>query len=260
MSSRLRRTLVLTTLLALLLGVSGGAAQDGNPTNTKVAGIDVDATTIPELQEFMDSRRMNSVMLTNFYLRRIRQLNPTLNAVITVSPTALADARAADAARRGGDDRPLLGIPIIVKDNINTTGMAYDRRFLGARRQHAGRRVHRPAAQSRRCPDHRQGQPVRVGELPVRTVVERLERDRWSDEHGVRSRSQPVRLELRLGRDHLGRPRGRHRGHGDRRLDRLPLGRERERRASSRRSGCGAAPASSRSAPTRTRPARWPAT
>jgi amidase len=63
------------------------------------------------------------VQLTQFYLHRIRKLNPTLNAVITVSPTALADARAADAARRRGDDRPLLGIPIIVKDNIGTTGM-----------------------------------------------------------------------------------------------------------------------------------------
>jgi amidase len=120
MSSRLRRSLVLTTLLALVLGVSGAAAD---PPHTKVAGIDVDATTIPELQELMNARRMNSVQLTNFYLRRIRQLNPTLKAVITVSPTALADARAADAARRGGDRRPLLGIPIILKDNINTTGM-----------------------------------------------------------------------------------------------------------------------------------------
>ena len=43
--------------------------------------------------------------------------------MIKVSPTALADAQAADAARSSGDDRPLLGIPIIVKDNINTTGM-----------------------------------------------------------------------------------------------------------------------------------------
>jgi amidase len=126
MSSRLRRSLVLTTLLALLLAVSGAAALIGhaaNPTNTKVNGIDVDATTIPELQELMNSRRISSVQLTNFYLGRISELNPMLNAVITVSPTAVADARAADGARLNGDRRPLLGIPIIVKDNVNTTGM-----------------------------------------------------------------------------------------------------------------------------------------
>jgi amidase len=43
--------------------------------------------------------------------------------VITVSPTVIADARAADQARRDGDHSPLLGMPIIVKDNIDTTGM-----------------------------------------------------------------------------------------------------------------------------------------
>ena len=126
MRNRLRRSLVLTTLLAFLLGLSGAAALIGlaaNPPDTRVAGIDVDATTIPELQELMDTNRLKSVQLTQFYLQRIRKLNPTLNAVITVSPTALADARAADKARRGGDNRPLLGIPIIVKDNIGTTGM-----------------------------------------------------------------------------------------------------------------------------------------
>jgi amidase len=126
MSSRLRRSLVLTTLFALFLGVSGAAAPVGlaaNPPNTKVAGIDVDATTIPQLESLMNSHRINSVNLMNFYLQRIRQLNPLLHAVITVSPTAHADALAADAARRNGDHRSLLGIPIIVKDNIDTTGM-----------------------------------------------------------------------------------------------------------------------------------------
>ncbi|HEY0069559.1 MAG TPA: amidase family protein [Chloroflexia bacterium] len=126
MNSRLRRSLLLTTLLALLLGLSAPAAPGGyaaNLTNTEVSGIDVDATTIPQLQALMNAHRINAVELTNFYLQRIRQLNPALHAVITVSPTALADARAADEARRQGDQRPLLGIPIIVKDNINTTGM-----------------------------------------------------------------------------------------------------------------------------------------
>ena len=126
MSRRLRRSLVLTTLLAFLVAISGAAALTGRAADapsTTVDGIDVDATTIPELQAFMNSRQLKSVDLTNFYLGRIRQLNPILNAVITVSPTALADARAADRARRNGDHRPLLGIPIIVKDNIDTTGM-----------------------------------------------------------------------------------------------------------------------------------------
>ena len=66
MSSRLRHFLVLTTLLAFLVGVSGAAARlsgaagpivpTPDPTNTMVAGIDVDATTIPELQKLMSSR------------------------------------------------------------------------------------------------------------------------------------------------------------------------------------------------------------
>jgi amidase len=127
MMRRLRRSILLTTLLALLFGVAGTAAPSvpaAKPTdNTKVAGIDVDATTIPELQRLMNSHRLSSVKLTNFYLRRIRQLNPTLNAVITVSPTALLEALAADLKRHLGDRRPLLGIPIIVKDNVNTTRM-----------------------------------------------------------------------------------------------------------------------------------------
>jgi amidase len=123
-----RRTLVLATLSALLLGIVGAAAGPTAlaappPTNTRVAGINVDTTTIPQLEALMNAHRLNSVQLVEFYLHRIAGLNPKLHAVITVSPTALADARVADAARRGGDRRPLLGIPVIVKDNVDTTGM-----------------------------------------------------------------------------------------------------------------------------------------
>ena len=126
MSTPVRRSLILATLLALLLGVSGAAAPIGlarDDTSTTVRGIDVDATTIPEVQALMNDRKLTSVQLVQFYLHRIKKLNPQLNAVITVSPTALADARAADRARRRGVDLPLLGIPVIVKDIINTSGM-----------------------------------------------------------------------------------------------------------------------------------------
>jgi amidase len=126
MRSMVRRSLALVTLVALLLGVVGASAPAAlarQSTSTRVAGINVDATTIPQLQRLMDRHRLTSVQLVQFYLNRIKKLNPMLHAIITVSPTALADARAADKARRRGDHRPLLGIPVIVKDNIDTTGM-----------------------------------------------------------------------------------------------------------------------------------------
>src|SRR3954467_4114955 len=126
MRTVLRRSLVMATLLALLLGVAGFAGPvdaASRPTATKVAGINVDTTTIPQLEALMDRHRLTSVQLVQFYLHRITKLNPLLHAVIRTNPSAPALARAADAARRAGDDRPLLGIPIIVKDNMDTTGM-----------------------------------------------------------------------------------------------------------------------------------------
>jgi amidase len=71
----------------------------------------------------MNRHRLTSVQLVQFYLHRIKELNPKLHAVIRVSPWALADARAADRARRHGSHLPLLGIPLLLKDNIDTTGM-----------------------------------------------------------------------------------------------------------------------------------------
>ncbi len=126
MSSPVRRSLVFATLLAVLLGVLGASApivSAASLTSTRVEGINVDKATIPRLEKLMDGHRLTSVDLVEFYLHRIKKLNPKLHAVITVSESALADARRADKARRHGDHRPLLGIPVIVKDNIDTTGM-----------------------------------------------------------------------------------------------------------------------------------------
>ena len=126
MRTPVRRSLVLATLMALVLGVVGASAPVAlakQNTSTRIAGINVDATTIPQLQSLMNRHRLTAVQLVQFYLHRITNLNPKLHAVIRVSRTALAEARRADAARRRGDHRPLLGIPVLVKDNVNTTGM-----------------------------------------------------------------------------------------------------------------------------------------
>jgi amidase len=77
--------------------------------------------SIPRLQRLMSSGRLTSRELTLGYLKRIRELNPLLQAVIETNPQAVSMAVALDAERRAGELRgPLHGIPILVKDNIAT--------------------------------------------------------------------------------------------------------------------------------------------
>jgi amidase len=125
---QVRGALATLLLLGTLL-VGGNQVLAGDEPPATIGSIDLEATTIPELQQLMDAGELTSEQLVQYYLDRIEQLNPMLNAVITVSPKALDDARAADQARAGRTEdppppfQPLLGIPVLVKDNIHTTGM-----------------------------------------------------------------------------------------------------------------------------------------
>ena len=66
---------------------------------------------------------VSSRELVELYLDRIRRLDPELNAFRTVlDERALVDAAQADARRGAGDDRPLLGVPIAVKDTEDIGG------------------------------------------------------------------------------------------------------------------------------------------
>ncbi len=69
-------------------------------------------------------REISSVELTRAYLNNIAALEPTLHAFITVTADrALADAARADQARAAGEDQPLLGVPLAIKDVLSTTGV-----------------------------------------------------------------------------------------------------------------------------------------
>ena len=80
--------------------------------------------TIAQLQAEMASGKLTSVNLTKEYLARIAGLDqhgPGVNAIIEINPDALAMAQNADNLRNQGKVLgPLHGIPVLIKDNINT--------------------------------------------------------------------------------------------------------------------------------------------
>src|SRR5260370_7014818 len=83
------------------------------------SGLQARGATVPGLQQAMSAGSVTSAEVTSFYLGRIGRLNPDLHAVITVSPDAVAEARASDGVRPIGRPRgPLEGIPLLAKDNI----------------------------------------------------------------------------------------------------------------------------------------------
>lgn len=84
----------------------------------------VEERSIAELQADMAAGRTTAANLADAYLDRIARIDrsgPTLRSVISVNPNAAADAAALDAERAQGRVRgPLHGVPILVKDNIET--------------------------------------------------------------------------------------------------------------------------------------------
>jgi amidase len=86
--------------------------------------FELNEVTVDALQEQMRTGKMTSKQLTQKYLDRIKAVDksgPMLNAVIEVNPDALVIAAQMDAERKAGKLRgPLHGIPVLIKDNINT--------------------------------------------------------------------------------------------------------------------------------------------
>ena len=84
----------------------------------------LDELTIKDLQQKMKQGILSSVDITRLYLKRIESIDkngPRLNAVIELNPDALQIAAAMDTERKSGKLRgPLHGIPVLIKDNINT--------------------------------------------------------------------------------------------------------------------------------------------
>lgn len=83
---------------------------------------------IPSIQSSIQSGQLTYEELTKFYLFRIRSFdreNPkSLNSVISISPSAIDDAKNADALGFSENHHPIFGMPVLLKDNIDASGMA----------------------------------------------------------------------------------------------------------------------------------------
>jgi amidase len=81
--------------------------------------------TAAEARRLLAGQELTAAALTDFYLDRIRELNPLLSAVLALDPDgARSAAGASDARRRAGTLLgPLDGVPILIKDNIEAVGL-----------------------------------------------------------------------------------------------------------------------------------------
>lgn len=112
---------LLPVSLACLLASQCAMADASTPQTGAIA---VEGASISELQHRMASGELSAHAIVQQYLNRIAALDkdgPRINAIIELNPDALAVADRLDAERRNGTLRgPLHGIPVLLKDNIDT--------------------------------------------------------------------------------------------------------------------------------------------
>lgn len=123
------RALLVTPLLALFL-----LTQPQTPTQAQPQTVDLQARlgglhelSILAMQERMALGTLTAEQLVDFYLARIEaydQQGPSLNSIISLYSDAREQARRLDEERQRSGPRSLLhGIPVVIKDNFNTTDM-----------------------------------------------------------------------------------------------------------------------------------------
>src|SRR5438132_1745360 len=125
-----RRDFLHTGALGCALAISKPAAAfagEISPSETlpyPLRAFELDEITIAELQDGMGSGKFTARSLAEKYLARIEEIDrrgPGVNSIIEVNPDALAIAESLDRERKEKGPRgPLHGIPILIKDNIDT--------------------------------------------------------------------------------------------------------------------------------------------
>jgi Asp-tRNA(Asn)/Glu-tRNA(Gln) amidotransferase A subunit family amidase len=117
----MKRLHIVMAMAVMLLARSGGAESE-------VKAFHLEEATIADVHAAYKSGALTATQLVQAYLKRIQaydQAGPKLNVVIFLNPNALEEARALDEHLRktGKFVGPLHGIPVLLKDNVNTKDM-----------------------------------------------------------------------------------------------------------------------------------------
>ncbi len=101
-----------------------GAGRSADPRTVPVPEFELDEVTVADLQASMDSGQETARSISEKYLGRIEEIDrqgPELRAIIETNPEAVQIAESLDKERQAGNIRgPLHGIPVVLKDNIDT--------------------------------------------------------------------------------------------------------------------------------------------
>ncbi|MEO6864585.1 MAG: amidase [Gemmatimonadaceae bacterium] len=124
-----RRAFVGVGIAGAIAAVTGAAPSTAaagaiDRPHSSAAPFELEEATIAQLQQWMTSGRFTSRALCEMYLGRIAEIDrkgPAIRSVLQLNPDALAIADALDAQRKAGKLRgPMHGIPVLIKDNIDT--------------------------------------------------------------------------------------------------------------------------------------------
>jgi amidase len=111
-------------IAALVVSIALTTAAGAVPKTPSSAGYDINEKSVAVLQADLASGRVTAEDLTAAYLARIKAIDSSgvsLRSVIALNPRAMDEARAVDANRRAGKvGGPLDGIPVLIKDNIES--------------------------------------------------------------------------------------------------------------------------------------------
>ncbi|MEP0354632.1 amidase [Paraglaciecola sp.] len=123
------KTLLPSLAIGLVLTACQPVVDEPAPQLTQIEVKDFKASgliagTLPDIIDALETGKVSSERLVNLYLERIENIDksgPRLQAVLSINPDALAQARALDEKRAAGEVLgPLHGVPVLLKDNIES--------------------------------------------------------------------------------------------------------------------------------------------